>query len=227
MSKTLAAYLLLMSCCALIIGAEHVLVPIADRVPLVSAFAGPAYAQIQLSAFAARPGLINFHVGAGILFCAAIPFQLSNALRRRSVRAHRTVGWIFISAAWCTAFSGVLVSLAYPFAGRAGIIPNLVSATAIMVFTLCAVASARRGDIVAHRAWMLRTVAIGTGIALSRVYLPLLVNLAGLPTDQAMAQVFWLGSGTNLLIVELMMRRRQRTPSRAATVGPDPEGQIA
>ena len=54
---------------------------------------------------------------------------------------------------------------------------------------------------------MLRATAMTVGITLSRVYEPMLVNLAHMDPRQATALVFWLGQGEGLLVAELWLRR--------------------
>ena len=61
-----------------------------------------------------------------------------------------------------------------------------------------------------HGEWMLRVVAVALGIGLSRVYLSALVHFGGLAASEAMGIVFWLGSGSNLLITEIWLRARRR-----------------
>jgi uncharacterized membrane protein len=210
-------YFFLLLAGTLVIGIEHLLVPASERVALVSRFAGADYATHQIPEFASRPVLIGAHAIGGILFASIVPLQLWRKFRQRQRRVHRWSGWTFILACWFTAVTGVMVAYAYPFAGRAGVIPNLVSAVCLIWFTLAAVSSARRRDFAAHERWVLRTVAIGFGIALARVLLPILVQWFGLDARQALGQVFWLGSGLNLLLMEAWLRRRatsSATPAR-------------
>ena len=212
-------YLVVLVVGALVIGLEHLIVPPQVRATTVQLFAGSVYATRQMSAFAASPLLIGVHALAGVIFTALVPVQLSASVRWRSTRVHRWTGYAFVASAWIVAISGVAVSYVYPFAGRAGMIPNLLSAALLMFCTVAGILNVRRGELAAHRAWMMRAMAIGLGIVLSRVYLPLLVQVFKLPADEAMAQVFWLGSGTNLLMVEWWLQRargRTKPPGAAA-----------
>jgi uncharacterized membrane protein len=209
------AYLVVLVVGALVIGLEHLLIDPQTRAMTVRLFAGPAYASRQMAAFAAEPWLIGIHAASGVLFTLLVPWQLSTRLRRER-RLHRWAGYVFVVCAWTMAATGVAVSYAYPFAGRAGMIPNLLFGALLAFCTVAGVQNARRRRIDAHRAWMLRAAGIGLGIVLSRLYLPLLVQVFGLPADQAMAQVFWLGSGTNLVLVEWWLRRTSR---RDASLG--------
>lgn len=216
MKRWYFVYLFALVAGSLLIGFEHMLIPPQTRVSIVSQFAGQKYASTQLSAFAQNPLLIDFHALAGILFASLVPVQLWNGLRQKRPAIHRMSGWSFIVTSWVLAISGVAVSYAYAFAGRAAVIPNIISASAMISFTVAALMSAKRRHFDLHRAWMLRAAAIGLGIALSRIYLPILVQFFHLPSDQAMAQVFWLGSGTNLFLTELWLRRGSRHGAKAS-----------
>lgn len=198
-------YFLFLLVGTIIIGLEHLLVPVEMRFPLVTTIAGSTYANVQLAAFDARPWLIGFHSLSGLLFAFAIPPQIWPGLRRRRPNLHRISGWVFVVSAWASGVTGVAVALVYPFAGAAAVIPNLVSAIALFGCTITAIRCVRKRDINGHVRWMLRTAAIGLGIVLSRIYLSALIQGLGLPPDDALAQAFWLGSGTNLVLLEIWM----------------------
>jgi len=133
----------------LLIGLEHLFLPMTVRVSTVQGVAGHDYAINQLGAFARKPFLIGLHAVFGVLFASMILIGLM--------------------------------------------------ATAID--------HARKREIAKHEEWVLRAAMCGLGIALSRLYLMILVQWLGLPARESMAQVFWLGASTNLLLVELWIRR--------------------
>lgn len=222
MKQLVRAYFFLTLFGTLVIGLEHLFVPAAVRAVVVERVVGQEYVLQQLLEFARRPLLIGVHATAGVLFALLVPLQLSSRFRARYLPLHRAAGWIFVISAWTVGVSGVGVAYAYPFAGRAGVIPNAVSASFLIASTLMAVTSARQGQLERHRAWMTRVVAVGLGIALSRAYVLLLVQGFGLPAREALAQVFWLGSGSNLLLAELWLRfgrAESRQPARQRQAG--------
>ncbi len=92
-----------------------------------------------------------------ILFVA--PLQFHPGFRKRYPRAHRWTGRAFLTASILTAALAIILSLEYEFVG---------SRPALMIFGLlwiffsaCAWFCASRGDFVAHRAFMIRSVAVG------------------------------------------------------------------
>lgn len=92
-----------------------------------------------------------------ILFVA--PLQFHPGFRKKHPLAHRCVGRVFLTASILTASLAIALSLQYEFVG---------SRPALMIFGLlwiffsaCAWFCARRGDFAAHRAFMIRSVAVG------------------------------------------------------------------
>ena len=191
----------------LVIGLEHLFLPMAIRVSTVRSVAGQDYALNQLGAFARRPFLIGLHAAFGVLFASIIPMQFWRGFRRRFRSAHKWIGWTFAISTVAVAVTGIGVSYAYPFAGRAGVVPNVIFGLILVALMVTAVNHARSREIAKHEEWVLRAAMCGLGIALSRLYLMILVQWFGLPARESMAQVFWLGAGTNLLLVELWIRR--------------------
>jgi len=191
----------------LLIGLEHLFLPMTVRVSTVQGVAGHDYAINQLGAFARKPFLIGLHAVFGVLFASMIPMQFWRAFRRKFRSAHKLIGWMFAVSTVVVAVTGIGVSYVYPFAGRAGVVPNLIFGLILIGLMATAIDHARKREIAKHEEWVLRAAMCGLGIALSRLYLMILVQWLGLPARESMAQVFWLGASTNLLLVELWIRR--------------------
>jgi uncharacterized membrane protein len=65
----------------------------------------------------------------------------------------------------------------------------------------------RRGDVQAHRRWMLRNFSLTLAAAMLRIELPLLIILGGLSFPAAYTIVAWSSWVPNWLIVEAWLRR--------------------
>jgi uncharacterized membrane protein len=185
-----------------------------SRKIMITAFAGRSYAEVQLVAFAKRPGLISVHAVAGVVFAAIAPLQFWARLRARFRQAHRANGYALILTMAVLAISGVAVSIVYPFAGLAGIVPNVFWLGFLAVCMTNALRQIRRRDLTGHQTWMTRAVAATLGITLSRLYLPLLTAGLGVSSRTALATVFWVGAGSSLLIAEIWLRSRGRRVRR-------------
>ena len=184
--------------------------------------AGGEYAAEQLAAFDRHPWLIHAHAVIGLTLVLAVPFQFWRGFRTRHRQAHRLIGYLSVTCLCTLAASGLGVAVAYPFAGVAGMVPNLVWMTAILFATAMAVRGIRRRDIIGHETWMTRAVAMTLGITFATIYLPVLTYVVHLPPRTALATSFWLGVVECLGIAELWLRRpgsptaRQREHRRAA-----------
>ena len=209
--------LVLLAAGSLAIGLQHLLLPAPVRHVMAAQFAGPDYVARQSMAFDDHPLLINVHAAFGVIFALTAPVQFWSALRNRNRPLHRLLGYTFAATALLVAVTGAAVAYVYPFTGAFGLLPNTLSAAAIIYATVRAVKAARRRDFVDHRAWMVRVTAIGLGIALARMYVLIFVQVAGLSAQSAVALSFWLGSGTLLLLAELYLAAgRPRRRAEAA-----------
>jgi uncharacterized membrane protein len=120
------------------------------------------------------------HGVAGALALLLAPFQFSARLRKRSIRAHRVLGRLYVA--------GVVVSapLAIPVAIILGP-PSLVMAATVqscgwLLTTAIAMYCIRRGDIRQHQEWMTRSYPFAMVFVLARVIL-------AIPAVRAMGEV--------------------------------------
>ena len=92
-----------------------------------------------------------------ILFVA--PLQFHPGFRRNYPKAHRWTGRVFLTVSIITAALAIVLSLEYEFVGSR---PALVIFGLLWIFfSICAWFCAWRGDFAAHRAFMIRSVAVG------------------------------------------------------------------
>ena len=80
--------------------------------------------------------------------------------------------------------------------------------------TLNAYRHIRRGDVVAHRAWMLRSYALTLAAVTLRLYLPL-SQIAAIEFEAAYKAISWLCWVPNLLVVEWFILARNPAPTPA------------
>jgi uncharacterized membrane protein len=120
----------------------------------------------------ANPIAFPLHTTFGGLAMLLGPWQLVAGLRRRWPAAHRWAGRAYVV---CCLVSGVT---AYPvafssFAGPIAAAGFSVMATAWLAATLVAVLAIRRGQVAAHRRWMIRSFALTLSALTLRVVLAL------------------------------------------------------
>jgi uncharacterized membrane protein len=144
------------------------------------------------------------------------PWQLSASLRAARPGIHRWLGRIYaadVVAAWLvslvlapTAAAGIVSSAAFFFVGALWI-----------GFTSLGVLAIRSGDVATHRRWMFRSFALAWApvtihlyallAVVLRVTLRLILPVPSISFDVAYPLGLWLSILTNLLVVELVLRR--------------------
>ena len=153
----------------------------------------------------------------GFVLVAVAPFQFWKSFRNKHRPVHRAMGYVAVTCLTLLATSGVAVAIVYPFAGIAGIIPNVVWMSAILYAAGMAVARIRKRDMLGHETWMTRAIAMTLGITFASLYIPILTGVLHVPSRPALAISFWLGVGECLLVGELWLRRPGRPQPRRPT----------
>ena len=172
----------------------------------------PMYPPNLAASFRARPWGIYPHAffGALALGSGALQFHPGLLARRRAL--HRALGTVYVAACLAVGAAGLYMS-AYAAGGAVARVGFASLAVLLLGGTATAYRAARRRDIRAHRAWMLRSYALIFAAVTLRVELPLLiVAFAGsfTPAYQAVAWLCWV---PNLAWAEWRLRRTRRAPS--------------
>ncbi len=134
-------------------------------------------------------------------------FQFSARLRQGWPVLHRWTGRVYLAAVLAGGMGGLGIA---PVSH--GGPPTHVAFSLLAVLWLYAGARAylaiRRGAIAEHRRWMVRSFAMTFAAVTLRVYLGLLVGIAGLTFDDAYLTVAWLSWVPNLVVAEWWILRR-------------------
>lgn len=167
--------------------------------------------------FFASPVPVVVHIVSSVLFLVLGALQFAPSLRRR--RWHRLAGRVLAPAGVLSAGSAIWMTLFYAMPavnGPALYVMRLGFGTAMAAAIVVAFVAIRRGDVRTHSAWMTRAYAIGLGAGTQVLtFLPWTLVL-GAP-DQAMHSVL-MGAGwvINLVVAEVVIRRRARPSGRSA-----------
>lgn len=158
----------------------------------------------------------SFHMHRGAIFTHAFggsvalltgAFQHNRHTLRRSRPWHRRVGYVYLAGVVMTGLSGLLLA---PFAFGGWVTHAGFGGLAVflLVTTSMAFGRIRHGDVVGHRAWMLRSFVLIFAAVTLRIELPLLV--AGFDGDFTPAYriVSWLCWVPNLIWGEWWLARR-------------------
>lgn len=165
----------------------------------------------------ASPLPVVLHIVCATLFAILGAFQFSPALRRRGHRWHRRAGRVLVVAGLGVALSALWLNQFFPRADatREVLYPlRMVFGTAMVVTIVLGFRAARRRDFARHRAWMIRSYAIGlvAGTQVLTLGFGGAVFGTGELTTALLLAAAW---GINLAVAERAIRkrpRRRRTP---------------
>ena len=159
-------------------------------------------------AFAGKKALTLAHIIPGLVFVILVPFQLSRSWRNRHLHAHRWMGRIVMMLGFIIGISALAMSR-HPIGGALE-----ASATIFFdVYFLFALSKAylhiRRREIVLHREWVIRAMAIALGIATVRPVMGIFFatsRITGLTPHDFFGIAFWIGFASTYLVGELWIR---------------------
>ena len=151
-----------------------------------------------------RTGLILHALSAGATLLLG-PWQFLTGLRRRHSALHRRLGWAYTACLVVAALSALSIA-AHAATGRVAATGFFTLAVAWLVTVSMGIRTIRRGQIAAHRRWMLRCYALTAGAITLRLYLVASIMLQ-LPFEIAYPAIAWLSWTLNLLAAELWLRR--------------------
>lgn len=184
---------------------------VARLADLASGTASPASAR-----FFAAPLPVVLHIFGATLFGLLGALQFAPTLRRRS-RWHRIAGRIVVPGGLLAALTGLWMTLTYPWAnadGEAVYLARLIFGAGMAVSLALGVTTILRGNIAAHRAWMLRGYAIGMGAGTQVfTHLPWFI-LVGQPTETPRAVLMISAWLINLAVAEWLIRSTLPRPAR-------------
>jgi uncharacterized membrane protein len=121
--------------------------------------------------FFTKPLPFLLHIFSATLYCVLGAFQFSPSLRRRKLNWHRAAGRILIPSGLVVAISGLWMTVFYStgveppssFDGPFLYAIRLLVGAAMAWFLCLGFLAIRKRDIAHHRAWMMRSYALGLG----------------------------------------------------------------
>lgn len=175
-------------------------------------FAGPVEVVMPVMAqyLPVLPLPIWLHVLGGSVALALVPFQLWRGLRRRAGRLHRAMGYAYVLAILLAAPASLIMLTRFQ-GSRLALTGFAALGVLWFAFTLLGMRAARRRDLAAHHAWMLRSVALTFGAVTLRLMMFGLMAGAGMPLLQTYDITAWACWLPNLVAVEWWLRRQPRS----------------
>jgi uncharacterized membrane protein len=150
---------------------------------------------------------LRFHIAGGMGALLTGPWQFSSKLRARALNLHRWLGRFYLIEVLIGSLGGfamaVVSSEGLPTHLGFGILAVLWFFTGLQAYRMV-----RKGNIEAHRQWMIRNFALTFAAVTLRIELPFMLALLHWPFRPSYITVSWLCWVPNLLIAEWMVRRR-------------------
>jgi uncharacterized membrane protein len=116
--------------------------------------------------FFASPLPVVLHIVNASVYALLGAFQFVTSFRRRKPGWHRAAGRLLVLCGLLVGLSGLWMTLFYPRPEGTGELLyalRLLVGSGMVVSIVLGFAAIRRGDVIRHRAWMMRGYAIGLG----------------------------------------------------------------
>jgi uncharacterized membrane protein len=159
---------------------------------------------------------LRLHIAGGMGALLAGPWQFSQKLRARALNLHRWLGRFYLLEVALGSIAGFAMALVskrgLPTHLGFGILAVLWFFTGLQAYRMI-----RRGNIEAHRQWMIRNFALTLAAVTLRVQMPFMMGVLHWPFPTTYIAVSWLCWVPNLLIAEWMVRRRMRPVAQVAS----------
>jgi len=183
----------------------------AGTLRLVQLAGGPAIMAAD-HRFAGFPLPVVVHILAAAVYALVGSLQFVGRFRRRHLIWHRRAGRVLAAAGLLVATSALWMTLFYeakPGTGDLLFLLRLAFASAMVAALVLGVTAARRGDVAAHRAWMVRAYAIALAAGTQAFTEGISAALfgTGVMTADVAKGAGWV---INLAIAELAVRRPTR-----------------
>ncbi len=186
-------------------------VPFVGGVVRLVGLAGGAAITPDNARFFAAPLPVVLHILSATLFCILGAFQFAPGLRQRRPGWHRGAGRLLVLCGLVAGLSGLWMTLFYP------LYPHLqrellygfrlLFGSAMVLSVALGLRAILRRDVTRHRAWMIRSYALGQGAGTQALTLLLWFLILGTPstlTSELLMGASWV---INLVVAEWIIRR--------------------
>lgn len=185
-------------------------VPIAAGGFRLTELAGGAEITPDNARFFASPLPVVLHILSASVYAILGAFQFATGFRRRRPGWHRAAGRILVLCGLLAGLSGLWLTLFYPRPEGTELLYalRLLFGSAMVVSILLGFAKILRGDVIRHRAWMIRGYAIGLGAGTQVLTLLGGALIIGPPSEFSEALLMGAGWVINLIVAEWAIRKR-------------------
>ena len=167
--------------------------------------------------FFASPLPVVLHIVGASAYALLGAFQFVTGFRQRRPGWHRLIGRLLVPCGLLVGLSGLWMTLFYPRPTDSSSLLyalRLLFGSAMVVSIVLGVATIRRGDVIGHRAWMVRGYGIGLGAGTQVLTLMVGEMLAGPPNALGNALLMGAGWVINLTVAEWIIHKRPNQKER-------------
>ena len=148
------------------------------------------------------------HVYASMWVLLAGFTQFSSRIQDYYPRWHRAFGYVYVTDVLLIPGPAGLLMGFYANGGLPSKISFVTLAVGWIAFTAIALAKVKKGDWVSHRNFMIRSYALTLSAVTLRAWKWSITNTVELPPMDVYRAVAWLGWVPNIIIAELLIRKR-------------------
>lgn len=154
------------------------------------------------------------HIGFGALAILSGSTQFFEKLRVKKLGLHRTLGKIYVASVIPSGLTGLIVGFYATGAwfSKAGFIALAVG---WLMCTIIAYTTIRKGEIIKHKKWMMRSYAFCFAFVTFRIYLGL-GAVSGIPFYDYYSYLSFLSWVPNILFIEWRIRQLKLSTYPAA-----------
>jgi len=150
---------------------------------------------------------LRLHIAGGMGALLAGPWQFSEKLRTRALNLHRWLGRFYLIEVALGSIAGLIMATVseegLPTHLGFGFLAVLWFFTGLQAYRMIL-----RGNVEAHRQWMIRNFALTLAAVTLRNYMPLMLFALHWSFRTTYITVSWLCWVPNLLVAEWIVRRR-------------------
>lgn len=148
------------------------------------------------------------HIGFGAISMLVGWTQFSSKLRKKNISLHRLLGKIYVIAVLLSGVAGLYLS----FYATGGMVASFGFGTMAVLWlatTFMAFLTIKKGEIDAHKNWMIRSYALCWAAVTLRLWLPGLQAFGGMEFISAYLLVSWLCWVPNLAVAEWVIKSKK------------------
>jgi len=195
-------------------------IPLAAGVFRLTQLASGAEITPANARFFASPLPVVLHIVNAGVYALLGAFQFVNRFRQRRPGWHRLAGRLLVACGLLVGLSGLWMTLFYPGTNGSSELLyalRLLFGSGMVVSIFLGFSAIRRGDVIRHRAWMMRGYAIGLGAGTQVLTLLVGELIAGPPNELGNALLMGAGWVINLAVAEWVIRKRPSNRARTAS----------